>query len=170
MIDRYTTQIVLDYFYVHPTEAIHLRELSRKLSISMPSVVQAMKKLEKEKLVFVERGIALTQIRALHGNEFLRLKRVYNLDSLYRCGLVDYLIESLRPVAIVCFGSYSRGEDTEKSDIDIAVICGKDKEIDITKFEKRLCRKISIHHVDMKRVSSEFKSNLANGIVLEGVL
>ena len=75
--------------------------------------------------------------------KFIRMKRIYNLNSLYLAGLVDFLVKEYNnPEAIICFGSYSKGEDFEKSDIDIAIINGKEKDIALEKFEKNLGRKI----------------------------
>jgi len=45
------------------------------------------------------------------------------------------------------FGSYSRGDDTEKSDIDIAII-GKEKRIDLEMYEKLLEKTIFLHFYD----------------------
>ena len=99
----------------------------------------------------------------------MRNKRVYNLKKVYDSGIVDYILISYNhPKAIMLFGSYSRGEDTENSDIDIAVLTRKNLGLDLIKYEKILKKKVNVHEIDLDRMSSEFKSNLANGIVLEG--
>jgi len=66
------------------------------------------------------------------------------------------------------FGSYSRGEDIENSDIDIAII-GRKKQIDLTEFEKILNRKINIITFNnFKEIHKNLKENLFNGITLTG--
>ena len=98
----------------------------------------------------------------------LALKRSHNFESLFKSGLIAYLKDRYEePKAIVVFGSYADGTDTSESDIDIAVI-SKGKEIDLKKFEKKLCRKINLLILD--RVPKKFKNSLANGIVLDGYL
>jgi predicted nucleotidyltransferase len=172
MIEKTTIQKVLQYFFIHPTIEIHLRELSRKLKLSMPTILSTIAELKKEKLVDVTKTRVLTTIKAnLDNPRFIHLKRVYNLEQLYKSELVVFL-EKLynRPQAIVCFGSFSRGEDLEKSDVDLAIITLKEKNIDLTNFEKRLHRKISLHHINLSKCSGNFKANLYNGIVLNGVL
>ena len=58
--------------------------------------------------------------------KFLIEKRLFNIKMVFESGLADYIVkEHFNPV-IVLFGSYSRGEDTEKSDIDIAIF-GREK-------------------------------------------
>lgn len=66
------------------------------------------------------------------------------------------------------FGSFSRGEDTENSDIDIVVITKKGLSLNTEKYDKVLKKRVNIHEVDLIKISEEFKANLANGIVLEG--
>ena len=74
------------------------------------------------------------------------------------------------PEAIILFGSYSRGEDTETSDIDLAVATTKKLSLNLTLYEKKLKRKISIHEITLEKVSEEFLNNLANGLVITGYL
>ena len=172
MIEKTTMQLVLEYFFTFPSQQIHFRELSRKMRLSMPAIIAALKKLESEKLVNITRGKALTTVKTNgDSKQFIQLKRVYNLEQLYLSGIVDKLSRALgTPAAIVCFGSYSRGEDTETSDIDIAVMGGNEKSISLNEFEKRLNRSLSLHQVTMGKISPEFRANLYNGIVLEGAL
>jgi len=168
MIEQNTVQKAFAFFCDYPTTAIHLRELSRRLSLSMPAVISAVGKLEKEGLVTVDRQRAWTMVRAAGNERFVRLKRVRNLERLYESGLVDALVRiGNHPQAIVCFGSYSRGEDAEQSDIDIAIINGRSGELPET-YGKTLRRPVSLHFPKMNRVSSEFRENLRNGIILEG--
>ncbi len=171
MIEKSNTQRVMDFFFKNPTREVYLRELSREMKLSMPAIVFAIKNLKREGLVFVNKTKALTKVKAnIENKEFIRLKRLSNLESLYASELVDYLLKELRPLAIICFGSYSRGEDFEKSDVDIAIIKGSQKNLEFEKFEKKIGRKISVHFIDLNKTSEEFKNNIHNGIVLDGAL
>jgi predicted nucleotidyltransferase len=170
MIEKSTIETIIAYFFIHPTEEIHLRELSRRLQLSMPTILSFVKILEKKGLILVHKGIALTTVKAnVENKKFVRAKRVYNLQSIYDSGIVDVLSQS-RPDAIICFGSYSRGEDTERSDIDLAVVKGKEQKLVVEKYEKILQRKISLHFISLEKISREFKANLINGIILEGAV
>ena len=92
--------------------------------------------------------------------------------SLYDSGLIDFLKEKYQfPETIIIFGSYSKGEDTEKSDIDIAVITRLEKNLDFSLFEKKLQRKINLLELkNLEKAKKEFINNLINGIVLDGVI
>ncbi|MBU4308308.1 MAG: nucleotidyltransferase domain-containing protein [Nanoarchaeota archaeon] len=91
--------------------------------------------------------------------------------SLYESRLIDYLKKFYEePKSIILFGSYSKGLDTEKSDIDICVITDKNDLPDLTIFEKKLNRKINIINSNINNMKKEFKNSLINGNVLEGYI
>ena len=170
MIEKSNIQNVLKIFFENPSREFHLRKLSRLLNLSMPTIISATNKLAKERLIIINKGNVLTNISANRDNiNFTRYKRLYNLESIYKSGIVDCLSSVYNhPKNIILFGSFSRGDDVEKSDIDIAVITNKKLSLDISKYEKILKKNITVHEIDVNKVSSEFKANLNNGIVLEG--
>lgn len=172
MIEKNSVQKVLAFFFRFPTKETYLRELSRMLGLSMPTILGAVKKLKQEDLVQVKRGKALTTVKAnMENQSFIRMKRVHNLEQLYASGLIDFLIMAYkRPRAIICFGSYARGDDTETSDIDIAIIGGREPKLAFDKYAHQLNRQISLHYISPSKVSDNFKANLCNGIVLDGAL
>lgn len=170
MIRKSTIEQVLAYFYTRPTAEIHLRELARKLDLSLPVVLRARKTLEHERLISVRKEGPLILLRGATENpRFLRLKRAHNLAGIYESGVVDMLLERCNPAAIVLFGSYARGEDTERSDIDIAIIDGRDEELALDTYERKLQRPISVFHLKTKN-KPPLLENLRNGIVLEGAI
>ena len=84
-------------------------------------------------------------------------------------GLVNYLHEKFPLNVIILFGSYSRGEDIEKSDIDIALDT-KEKILELKEFEKKLNKKINIEFIDFNKISKELRDNIINGIILSGYM
>lgn len=85
-------------------------------------------------------------------------------------GLLDYLETEYTPNCIILFGSGSRGEDTEESDIDI-FIQAEENELNLQKYEKKLNRKISLlFEPKIDALSKELLNNLINGQVLSGYL
>lgn len=170
MIEKTNTDKVLELFTEYPTREFHIREIERLLKISIPTVISSIKKLKRIKMILVEKGKALTKIKAnIENPEFVRVKRIINFSKIYDSGLVDYLIRNYNhPEAIILFGSYSLGEDIEKSDIDIAVVTEKHVDLDLEVYEKN--RSINVHEVNLKKISKEFLTNLCNGIVIYGYL
>jgi len=165
---------ILEFFLVNPTIEIHLRALSRKLQISATWISKAVAGFEKSGFIISKKDqeSRLIRFRANQDNlNFKRLKISYNFYSLHQSGLLDCLIESYsKPETIVLIGSYRRGEDDEKSDIDIAVITSKNHNGNYSKFEKKLKRKIKILELKKSKVEKEFMNTLANGMVMYGYL
>ncbi len=170
MIEKSTIQKVLNIFFDNPSREFHLRELSRILKLSMPTIIATTNILSREKLIIKTKGKVITKVQANRENiNFVRFKRLYNLENIYKSDIVDFLSSFYNhPKNIVLFGSFSRGDDIEKSDIDIAVFTNKKLNLNMEKYEKILEKHINIHEVDLDKVSKEFKANLANGIVLDG--
>ncbi len=170
MIEKSTTLQVAEVFFNYPNRQFHLRELSRLTKLSLPSIITATDKLAQENIITKTKGAVLTTVAAnRESNSFLWHKRLYNLESVYQSGIIEFLVSRYHhPQAIILFGSYSRGEDTEKSDLDIAILGRNEAHPSLKEFEQKLRRSISLHHITLENVSKEFKANLANGIVLEG--
>jgi len=90
--------------------------------------------------------------------------------NIQESGLMEFLEEEFVPSAVVLFGSASRGEDTENSDIDLLVIA-KEKDVNLKKYESALGRKINMIFEDSsKGMPKELLNNVINGIVLYGYL
>ena len=167
MIEK-STEKIMRVIFENPSREFHLRELSRVAKLSMPAVISATNSLSLNKLISKKKEIHITRVKAnLEFPRFVQKKRIFNLERTYDSGILECLSAKYNfPRAIILFGSYSRGEDTEKSDVDIAVITYKSLNLDLSRFEKFLKRRVNLHEV--RKISKEFKANLANGIVLEG--
>jgi len=83
---------------------------------------------------------------------------------------VEFLVKTYSNPPIKLFGSYSRGEDTEESDIDLYVETPAGKIKGLERFENILRRKIQIFAyrkiTDIK--NNELASNILNGITVNG--
>ena len=153
-------------------ERLNQREIASLLRVSPTAVANAIPKLEKEGLVLRERqkkmNLNLIELNR-DSKKVMLLKRAENLRMLYESGLAEFLEEELPGTLIILFGSYSRGDDTYSSDMDIAVIGKKEKSINLQNFEKGLARKININfYPSSKDIHKELKENIFNGIVLSG--
>ena len=160
---------VMELLYKFPYSSFHIRQTARLTGLSVTGVIKIIKKLKAEKLITTSRKANLLEIKPDFNGKFLIFKRLYNIYSLYESGLLVLLKKFYEmPQAIILFGSYSEGTDMEKSDIDLAIISSKKDELDLSKFESKLARKINIHLINLENTPQEFKNSLANGIVLEG--
>lgn len=165
-----TKEKITELLFNFPLRTFHIREISRILNISAPSISKAVKKLEKEDIIVSNKRV-IYEIKAnIENPKFKQMKRSHNLSKIYSSGLFDYLYDNFYLNTIVLFGSYSKGEDTERSDIDIAIIGSNEKQIAIEYYEKKLNRRINIDFIDFSKIKLELKESIINGIVLSGYI
>ncbi|MBR9675878.1 nucleotidyltransferase domain-containing protein [Candidatus Woesearchaeota archaeon] len=169
MIKKSIKERIKEYFFVNPTAKLRVREIERTLSLSLPSVIRYCKELEEENILTTNKIGSVTFYTAKRNNEsFLLEKKLFNIRSLYVSGLVEYLKKELSNPVIILFGSYSKGEDVEDSDIDIYIETQADRKIGLGEFEKKLKRKIQVFTYksinDIKNV--HLTNNILNGVVL----
>jgi len=171
-MDKSPEHEIMSLLYLQPTTRFSYREIERNTDLSIGSISKYAKLLEKEKLILIENMPNAKYVTANIDNQrFRKLKRLFNISILYESGLVDDIDRKLRPNAIVLFGSFGNGDDTERSDIDICVVGGRKNSYNSKKYEKTLKRDISIMHLrNLNRSSKEFKDELVNGFVLGGYL
>src|SRR3989344_2900801 len=102
-------------------EKLSQREIAKILKVSPTAVANSIKELKESQLIQVEKTKTIN---------FVSFKRAENLKNVYISGLFNFIEKEFAGATIILFGSYSRGEDTNTSDIDIAVIGRKDKIIE----------------------------------------
>ena len=146
------------------------REIAKILGVSPTAVSNSIENLKKASLIKVEKTKTINFISFNRDSQrAVDLKRVENLKNLYRSGLADHLESELPGGTIILFGSYSRGEDTDSSDIDIAVIERKEKTLQLEKYETILNRKITVNfYSSWKDIHKHLRNNILNGIILHG--
>ena len=145
-------------------EKFSQREIAKILKVSPTAVSNAVKRLAGKNLVKIEKTKTINFITLNRENyKATELKRVENLKQIYTSGLSDFLEEQLAGATIILFGSYSRGEDTKSSDIDVAVIGRKEKALECEQFEKNLNRKININfYTSWKEIHRNLRNNILN--------
>ena len=151
-------------------EKLSQREIAKLLDVSPTAVSKSLRKLLEKNLAQVEKTKNINFV-SLNRDEqkAIELKRVENLKQIYLSGLSDYLLNNLAGSTIILFGSYSNGEDTLNSDIDIAVIERKEKPVQLDKYEKILNRNLHLLFFESwKKINKHLKNNILNGIILHG--
>ncbi|QGA80402.1 hypothetical protein LC1Nh_0502 [Candidatus Nanohalobium constans] len=144
--------------------------MAEEVSVAPSTVSRIVSEIEEEGLVSVGENRGRMEIQASRNKYFRDVKRAYNIYSLTSSGLINSIEEKCIPVAIVLFGSYSRGEDKASSDIDIAVLEGKKFDRDLSEYEEELGREINIHNIKLDEAGENFVEALANGITMRGHL
>ncbi len=165
-------QEILRLLFVKAGTSLNQRQIANFLGVSPPAVMKALPDLGEENLIKIRQDKETNRwsIESNRDNhKVMQLKRTDNLKLIYETGLADFLEKEFAGATIILFGSYSRGEDIINSDIDIAVIGRKEKQVDLIRYEGELERKININFYDsFKNIHKQLKENLCNGIVLVG--
>ena len=177
--DETATEKLFRVFYWFPEVEFSLSELASQAAVSKSTASRLLSRLKEWGIVKVEDKGIIMRIKANRENQdFLELKIANNLKLIFDSQLVEFLNQALgHPRAIVLIGSFRRGEDISKSDIDIAVETVQKTEARIVRPEgleryERFFpgRKIEIHLFNRSSVDINFFNNVANGIVLSGFL
>ncbi len=170
MLQKYNTYKILQLFFDYPMRPFQLREMSRLTKIGLPSVRNHIRKLEKLGFVKRKKGSVYEAYMADRNDKFTTYKRNDTLTRLYESKIIEFIADKVLPNTIVLFGSASRGEDIETSDIDLFVQA-KEEEINLREFESDLKRKVNIlFESDIKDIPNELMNNIINGIVIYGYL
>lgn len=172
-----TTQFkILELFIKKPYEKFYLREISRILTMSPMTVSRSLRLLTKEKLLKKEKSKNQILYQAnLEYLPFKHLKIVYNLSWLERKKVMPFLKEKLPGLSsVVLYGSYAKGENDEKSDLDLLAISAIKKDISF-ELSKKLGVDTSILNFTPVEWNDEAKKNralyldiISEGIVLLG--
>lgn len=163
---------ILRVLFIKTGTSLNQRQISLLINVTQPAVMKALPLLEELNFIKISKDKDTKRWSiSLHteNQKVMQLKRIDNLKFIYESSLVDYLEEKFAGASIILFGSYSRGEDTINSDIDIAIIGRKEKRIDLSMFEKEFERKVNINFYEsFSKIHKNLKENLANGILLIG--
>ncbi len=171
MIQNYGKYKVLKVFFDSPTKNFQVREISRLIKLGQPSVTNYLKYLVKEDFIIKENKGIYPSFKANRENELFKLYKKFDIIiKISSSGLLDYLKDNYLPSSIILFGSASKGEDIETSDIDI-FIQSKEKKLNLDKYEKLLKRRISLFFKeDFNKLTAEMKNNILNGEILRGYI
>ena len=169
---------ILSYFFSFPEHPIGLTGLSEQIGSSKTSAKVAVTPLIEQGFLKKEEVGNAWRLSADQKSPLVIMKKIpYNLQLLYESGIIGAVYNKIPNArAILLFGSYRWGTDNEKSDIDIAVevLGNEDMRIEalglIGQFGFRKKVKVNIHIFSRKRIDLNLFTNIANGILLDGLL
>jgi predicted nucleotidyltransferase len=166
---------IQELFYNHPTKQWHFEELMKTAQLSRAQTNEWLKKLMHENMIKrIKSHKKMPYYIAHYTNpHYQNSKRLYALGQLHTCGLFDYLSSLDKARVIILFGSFSRWDWYEKSDVDIFVY-GDIDVVPVGKFMVRLKREIQLfsgkNKKDLQRIGPVLLKNIINGIIIKGAL
>src|SRR3989344_7644363 len=173
---------VLQWFFSFPNMPISLSELSKELKVSKKTASEIVLALISEGFLIKEEIGGSWRISCDIRHIYNHTRKIsYNLHLVYSLIYERGLIEEIykiagQPKSIILFGSYRKGDDNEKSDLDIAVEIVGDEDVniiniaEIPEFGYRKKVPVNLHIFTRNKVDLNLFNNIANGIILEGFL
>ncbi|MCF7866954.1 nucleotidyltransferase domain-containing protein [Candidatus Woesearchaeota archaeon] len=174
-------QKVLYYFFSFPNIETSLNDLSKELQISKTTAKKIVSLMEEDEFLIKKIYGKAWRITCNLNHSLNHSRKIaFNLLMVYNAyyaGIKDEILKIVENAhSINLFGSYRKGDDTEKSDIDIAVEVADNKEVRIIElgviphFGHRKNVLINLHVFCRNKIDINLFSNIVNGIVLEGFL
>ena len=172
---------VMNWFFAYPNTETGLNDLSSDVKLSKTTAKRAVEHLVQEG--FLSKKIYGRTWRIVCNQEHFynqTFKVAYNLEQIFfayhKTLRKSILKQAGNARAVILFGSYRKGDDTDKSDIDIAVEVQDNKELRIIelgvlpRIGSRHSVPVNIHIFSRDKIDLNLFANIANGIALEGFL
>lgn len=147
---------VLELFYNSP-KYWHFEELLEKAGISRPQLAHWLKKFEKEGILkrIKQKGKMPYYVQDFNNAHFQQKKILFARKKMTESGLLSHLASLTEAKAVIVFGSFTRPDWYEGSDIDV-FIYGNGGEFKQGTYELKLKREIQVHEArskeDLKRM------------------
>ena len=157
---------MLKFISDKPYSKLYLRQIARELEISSSATKKAIDQLENLNLIRTEK---YGNLRIITGNmEEILFKQYKILENI---SFLKDLVEKLKPtINITLYGSYSKGENDETSDIDLLIITNN-KKIKITDYKNtQLQLKLFTpkEWSELKKTNKAYTQEIINGITIYG--
>ncbi len=165
-------QEILRFLFMNAGESFNARGLAMSLGVSQPAISKSLPLLEKHSFIRMakDRNSKRFSIELNRENPMVTgMKRADNIRLIYESGLAEFLREKFPGCAVILFGSFAKGEDTRRSDIDIAVVGAKSKNVDLSEFEKKIMKDVRINfYQSFGKIDTELKNSILGGVLLSG--
>src|SRR3989338_4067412 len=127
-----------------------VREIARLLKINPSTASKYLQILAKDGFLRKRKEFNCILYQAdAESEKFKDIKIYYNISKIRNSGLIEVIEDELYPEVIILFGSYAKGENTKRSDIDLFVMNKKKVE-------------------NIKKENKELLNNIMNGIRMSG--
>ena len=158
----------LKEFLEKPNKKIHVRGYAKCIKVT-PATASKILKIFAEKNILEREEIQNIHFYKLKNNQLTRdLKIFYNIQKIRQ--IIPQLNEFFGKPTIVLFGSTSKGEDVEESDIDIYIKSEITKTQNTQELEKIIGKTLQLFIY--KKITAipnkHLQHNILNGIVLQG--
>ena len=166
---------ILELFFNQPTKHWHFEEIIKEAKIARSKAAGWLTKFIKENLIkrIKPEGKMPYYISNNEHPHYKNTKRIFALTKLHESGLLDYLASIEKAESIILFGSFSRSDWYQESDIDLFVYGNLD-EMFLGKYMAKLKREIQVFNSkdkkDLKKIGGPLLRNILKGIIIKGTI
>lgn len=179
MFEKYIEWKIIRLFLGNPTTPFYVKEVARRLKVSPSSVSNFLNHMQYDGVFKKEIAGNAHFYRLNNELEIVKkLKVFYTLLKIQNLNLVDLFKEKDETIiSLVLYGSYSSGENDERSDFDLLVISNQKKDFIevLQRIEKEIGKEAVVERFsiaswkEIKRKDKAFyKSVMENHIILYG--
>jgi len=167
---------ILALFFNEPYRDFHLRQIAKLTDVSSSTAKRFLDFYSENIFLIKSRKANLVLFKANLENLTFRYMKLSHFMMKMK-PLTDLLKNTYPNSSIILYGSCARGEDEQQSDIDLLIVGRKTERFDLSKFENKLKRKITIliytpqeWEEKSKKDKAFYERILVDGIVLQGNL
>ncbi len=148
---------ILELFF-NSSKHWRFEKILKKAKIGRPQLTRWLRVFQKEGMIkrVKKKGKMPYYVHDFHNPKFDIRKKLYARQILASSGLLEHLASLKKAKVIILFGSFSRSDWYNHSDIDI-FIYGSDDDFEQGKYELKLHRDIQVHTAkdkkDLKRMN-----------------
>ncbi|MEK6861705.1 MAG: nucleotidyltransferase domain-containing protein [Nanoarchaeota archaeon] len=144
MINKYALLKVIRGI-IRENKEFSLRDVARKVKIGPSTAKETLDYLMSQNILDM-RIVGKNHLFKVKSNVLTnQIKILYTVFEIESSGIIEELIKKIPDIlSIAIYGSTARGDDDDKSDIDLLVIVRKKSNIPTLKNEKFLSRELSI--------------------------
>ncbi|MBS3170957.1 nucleotidyltransferase domain-containing protein [Candidatus Woesearchaeota archaeon] len=161
----------LEPFFNDCYRRINVREYARIMNISPPTASSLLNSYNKQNILKIEKDKGYHLYSANQNSWiFIDLSRMYWKKILEKIKFLEQLEKDFKLSTIILFGSTSKGEITNKSDLDIAIFTPSNPKIDYSIFENKLKRKIQIFRFNSidEIKNKDLQKNILSSYIIKG--
>ena len=168
-------EYIKELFFNYSTKQWHFEELVNKSGLSRAQTNKWLQRLLKERLIKrVKEKNKMPYYTAEYSNPAFQMqKRTFAMLLFEKTGFLEHLSTLKDAKTVIIFGSFSRADWHNESDIDI-FIYGKADDFEKGLFEKRLKREIQVFQYEtpamLKRLEPSVIPNILAGIHIKGTI
>ena len=149
----------------------HFEELIKESKLSRGRLNHWLKKLLNEKIIkrIKEKDKMPYYVGNFDSPSYKNQKRMYALNKLYKTGFLNHLQSLSDAKTVIIFGSFSRSDWYENSDIDL-FIYGSAQGLNLSKYELDLEREIQLFECKDKNNLKKFGEGLIKNIIKGNII